>query len=488
MNLRQEPITAITASGIKTDKRSFDVDVIVFATGFDAMTGAIMAVHPITGRGGKSLSDVWASGPQSYLGLTVAGFPNLFMITGPGSPSVLSNMAVSIEQHVDWVVDRLQAMREAGFSAIEATATAQDGWAQHMADCSSLTLHRLANTWYTGANVPGKAQGVMPYTGGVGPYRSICNEVVSRGMLGFRLTGPDVAAQCNDGEIVRLQPDVRMVLNMLADMNLPPIESMGAEGARAFVAQFNAGRPAGRPVGEVGDGALHGADGPLPYRLYRPATPGPHPIVVYFHGGGWVLGDEQSDDPFCRDMCRRTGMIFVSVGYRHGPEHPFPAAAEDGYAATQVDRRACRRARRQAGTGAGRGLERRRQYRGRHLPAGARPRRSSDSGQLLLCPVTDCDFDRPSYRENAEGYFLTRPLMDWFWDMYCPPGHRTDPRASPLRGKLAGLPQAFVVTCEFDPLRDEGIAYAEAMAAAGVPVEQLRRAATCTRPLPWSTW
>ena len=102
------------------------------------------------------------------------------MITGPGSPSVLSNMAVSIEQHVDWVVDRLIAMREAGFTTIEATEAAQAGWARHMADCSTLTLHRLANTWYTGANVPGKPQGVMPYTGGVGPYRSICNEVVGR--------------------------------------------------------------------------------------------------------------------------------------------------------------------------------------------------------------------------------------------------------------------------------------------------------------------
>ncbi len=190
VNLRQEPIKAITASGIVTDKRSVDVDVIVFATGFDAMTGAIMAVHPITGRAGKSLSSVWAQGPQTYLGLTVAGFPNLFMITGPGSPSVLSNMAVSIEQHVDWVVDRLAALREAGFTTMEATETAQAGWAQHMADCSTLTLHRLANTWYTGANVPGKAQGVMPYTGGVGPYRSICNEVVGRGMLGFRLHRP----------------------------------------------------------------------------------------------------------------------------------------------------------------------------------------------------------------------------------------------------------------------------------------------------------
>ena len=130
VNLRQEPIKQITASGIATDKRTFDIDVIVFATGFDAMTGAIMAVHPITGRGGKSLSDVWANGPQTYLGLTVADFPNLFMITGPGSPSVLSNMAVSIEQHADWVVDRLVAMREAGFTTLEATETAQAGWAQ----------------------------------------------------------------------------------------------------------------------------------------------------------------------------------------------------------------------------------------------------------------------------------------------------------------------------------------------------------------------
>src|SRR5216684_7656545 len=111
VNLRQEPIQSITGSGVKTDRRTFDVDVIVFATGFDAMTGAILAVHPITGRDGKSLSDVWAHGPQTYLGLTVAGFPNLFMITGPGSPSVLSNMAVSIEQHADFVVDRLIARR-----------------------------------------------------------------------------------------------------------------------------------------------------------------------------------------------------------------------------------------------------------------------------------------------------------------------------------------------------------------------------------------
>ncbi|PDT74466.1 alpha/beta hydrolase fold domain-containing protein [Bradyrhizobium sp. C9] len=474
VNLRQEPIKAITGGGISTDKRSFDVDVIVFATGFDAMTGAIMAVHPISGRGGKSLSDVWAHGPQTYLGVTVAGFPNLFMITGPGSPSVLSNMAVSIEQHVDWVVDRIAALRDAGFTTMEATETAQAGWERHMADCATLTLHRLANTWYTGANVPGKPQGVMPYTGGVGPYRSICNEVVGRGMLGFKLSGPGVAEQCNDGEVVRLQPDVRLVLNMLGEMNLPPIETMGAQGARDFLNEFNKGRPAGRPVGEVDTGMLQGAEGPLPYKLYRPATPGPHPIVVYFHGGGWVLGDELSDDPFCRDLCRRTGMIIVSVGYRHAPEHRFPAAAEDGYAATRWIAAHTAELGGKAGPVLVAGWSA-----GGNIAAVtcqlARDRGGPEiAGQLLICPVTDSSFDRPSYVDNAAGYFLTRGLMFWFWDLYCSPADRADPRVAPLRGKLEGLPPAFIATSEFDPLRDEGIAYGDALAKAGVKVEQLK--------------
>ena len=473
VDLRKEPIRSITASGIETGQRMVEVDMIVFATGFDAMTGAVLAVHPITGRDGKTLANAWTGGPRTYLGLTVAGFPNLFMITGPGSPSVLSNMAVSIEQHADWVVDRFIALREAGFTAIEATEIAQAGWTRHLADCSAFTLHRLANTWYTGANVPGKAQGVMPYTGGVGPYRGICDEVVSRGLLGFKLTAPDGAAQCNDGEIVTLQPDVRLVLNALAELNAPPLESLGAHGARDFANQMNAGRPPGRPVGEVLDGTLPGAAGPLAWRLYRPATPGPHPIVVYFHGGGWVLGDRASDEPFCRDLCRRSDMIFVSVDYRHAPEHRFPAAAEDGYTALQW---IAAHATQLGGSGpvlvAGWSA-------GGNIAAVAcqlaRDRGGPPiAGQLLVCPVTDCTLDRRSYHDNATGYFLTSSLMSWFWDLYCSPAERLDPRASPLRGRLKGLPPAFVVTGEFDPLRDEGVAYAEGLAAAGVPVEQLQ--------------
>ena len=156
VNLRQEPIEVDHGGGIRTGQRTFDVDAIVFATGFDAMTGAILAVHPITGRDGKSIVAVWAHGPQTYLGLTVAGFPNLFLVTGPGSPSVLSNMAVSIEQHVDWVVDRLIAMRATGFSDHRGHRDGAGRLDTALGRLHRASLHRLANTWYTGANVPAR--------------------------------------------------------------------------------------------------------------------------------------------------------------------------------------------------------------------------------------------------------------------------------------------------------------------------------------------
>src|ERR1700722_4505029 len=270
VDLRKPPIVSIGESGIRSAGRNFDVDVIIFATGFDAMTGAVLAINPVEGRGGRTLAALWARGPKTYLGLMAHGFPNFYMITGPRSPSVLSNMAVSIEQHVDWVVDRLIEMRAAGFTTIEPTKTAQAGWERHLAHCAQITMHRLAHTWYTGANVPGQTLGVMPYTGGVGLYGGICDEAVQRGMIGFRLTGPTVPEQLNDEEIVRVQPDVRALLGLLAQMKLPALESMGAAGARAFLAHFNASRPFGRTVGEVVDGTFDGADGQLPHRLYRP--------------------------------------------------------------------------------------------------------------------------------------------------------------------------------------------------------------------------
>ena len=192
----------------------FTFDAIVFATGFDAVTGAITAVD-IRGRNGLALKDKWANGPQTYLGLTTVGFPNLFFITGPGSPSVLSNMVVSIEQHVDWVLDCLGHLNASGFDVIEPTETAEAGWTQHVNDCADITLYPAANSWYMGANVPGKPRVFLPYCAGFDFYRASCDEVVARDYLGFRLSGPD-GSQCNDGVVRRLQPDVEMVLNEVA--------------------------------------------------------------------------------------------------------------------------------------------------------------------------------------------------------------------------------------------------------------------------------
>jgi cation diffusion facilitator CzcD-associated flavoprotein CzcO len=187
VNIRKQPIRQITETGIDTADESFPVDMIVFATGFDAMTGAITAVD-VRGRNGLALNEKWANGPQTYLGLTTVGFPNLFLITGPGSPSVLSNMTVSIEQHVDWVLDCLGQMSALGFDVIEPTETAEAGWMQHVADCGAITLFPTANSWYMGANVPGKPRIFMPYLGGVGAYRQKCDEVAAKDYDGFRLS------------------------------------------------------------------------------------------------------------------------------------------------------------------------------------------------------------------------------------------------------------------------------------------------------------
>ncbi len=184
ISIKRTPIEEITATGIRTSEGERAFDVIVFATGFDAMTGAIMRMD-IRGAQGQKLQDKWANGPLTYLGLSVAGFPNLFTITGPSSPSVLSNMMVSIEQHVDWITDCIAWMGKNGFTAIEADAKAEHEWAEHTAALADTTLYPQADSWYIGANVPGKSRIFMAYVGGVGVYRAICDEVAKRGYEGF---------------------------------------------------------------------------------------------------------------------------------------------------------------------------------------------------------------------------------------------------------------------------------------------------------------
>jgi cyclohexanone monooxygenase len=188
VNLRATPIIAATPAGLRTSAVDYPLDSLVFATGFDAVTGALLAID-IRGRGGRQLLDTWRDGPRMYLGLMTAGFPNLFTITGPGSPSVLSNMVISIEQHVDFVAELIAAMRARGAHTVEARAAAQDAWVAHVAEVAQATLYPRANSWYMGANIPGKPRVFLPYVGGVGPYRRKCEEIAAAGYAGFELRG-----------------------------------------------------------------------------------------------------------------------------------------------------------------------------------------------------------------------------------------------------------------------------------------------------------
>jgi cyclohexanone monooxygenase len=187
VDIRSAPIEAIAPRGVRTRDAEYELDSLVFATGFDAMTGALLSID-IRGRAASSLRHKWAEGPRTYLGIAVAGFPNLFAITGPGSPSVISNMIVSIEQHVDWIADCLEYLRAHALRRIEATLDAEDAWVAHVNEVGDATLYPQANSWYVGANIPGKPRIFMPYVGGVGAYRKRCNEVAAKGYEGFTLT------------------------------------------------------------------------------------------------------------------------------------------------------------------------------------------------------------------------------------------------------------------------------------------------------------
>ena len=186
VDISDEPIERITPTGLRAKGEDYTFDCLVLATGFDAMTGALLKVD-IRGRDGVTLKERWNEGPKTYLGLTVVGFPNLFMITGPGSPSVLTNMLPSIEQHVDFIADCLEALRAKGKTVIEPVPEAQEEWVGHVGDVSNITLRSTCSSWYVGANIPGKPRVFMPYIGGLPAYIQACEKVVANGYEGFAL-------------------------------------------------------------------------------------------------------------------------------------------------------------------------------------------------------------------------------------------------------------------------------------------------------------
>ncbi len=194
VNIRETPIECLTPKGLRVGGQDYEVDAIVFATGYDAVTGALNAID-IKGRDGMTLKQKWEAGPRTYLGLMSAGFPNMFLITGPGSPSVLSNMIVSIEQHVEWIGDCLSYLGTRQRDCIEATTDAENAWVEHVNDIANGTLFPKAASWYMGANIPGKPRVFMPYIGGVGAYRRKCQDIAAADYRGFQVSEPVHAAE-----------------------------------------------------------------------------------------------------------------------------------------------------------------------------------------------------------------------------------------------------------------------------------------------------
>jgi acetyl esterase len=275
-----------------------------------------------------------------------------------------------------------------------------------------------------------------------------------------------------------LDTQARMLLDQMASVGAPPLNEQSVEQARAMIENLAALSGEAEPVAAVDNRAIPGPAGEIPIRLYRPesAGAGAAPCLVWLHGGGFVIGSIDTSDGTCRALANRTGAVVVSVDYRLAPEDPFPAGPEDAYTAVTWI----------AANGTDLGIDPSRIAVGGDSAGGnltavvalmARDRGGPDLRfQLLVYPVTDHSFETRSYLENADGYLLTRDAMIWFWDHYiADPVGRDDPYASPLRaGDVSGLPPAFVITAEYDPLRDEGEAYADKLRAAGVPVTLTR--------------
>jgi acetyl esterase len=265
-----------------------------------------------------------------------------------------------------------------------------------------------------------------------------------------------------------LDPQVKQYLDAMAALGAPPVEAVPAPQAR------EAARA--RRLLRVEDLSVPGPAESIPVRVYTPPAPKPLPVLVFFHGGGWVIGDLDTTDTVCRVLAEWAQCIVSSVNYRHAPEHRFPAAIDDAYAATcwvtenAAELQADARRVGVGGFSAGGNL------------AAAVALKAKTMGtpalvhQWLVYPVIDAGFDLPSMRENASGYGLSEQVMSYYWDQYVPdPADRLNPLASPLRAEdLSGLPPAFVMTAEFDPLRDEGEAYAARLQEAGVPTRLKR--------------
>ena len=453
----------ITPAGVRMrDGSEHALDVLVYATGFET-TGWNWPIQ-VKGRT-AFLGDVWKEGPEAYLGLTVSGFPNLFMIYGPNTNLGHNSITFMIERQSEYIVQALGEMKRRGWRAIEPSAEAQSRFNRELQDALSRTTWAdpSCNSWYKNAvgritqNWPSHTRDYAAATKTVNFDDYLCR----RNVLSDKL-----------------DPNVRLLLEAIEAQGEAPLETLTPVEARLRAAEGL--KPVGgapEPVRSIENLTIPGPEGPIPIRIYTPDSPAPRPAMVYFHGGGWVVCDLDTHDVVCSAIAHRAGAVVVSVDYRLAPEHKFPAAVVDSYAATvwvaaNSERLGVDPMRISVGGDSA----------GGNLGAVVSLKSRDEHGprialQAMVYPVTDLSsFDTPSYLEFAAGYQLTKSEMEWFRDHYLRNmDDARHPHASPLlAGDLSGLPPALIITAECDPLRDEGEAYGKRLAEAGAPV-------TCTR-------
>lgn len=458
VDLRPAPLEEITARGIRTSARDYEFDVIILATGFDVFTRPQLNLG-LVGRDGVRLEDKWADGPHTYLGFHVAGFPNFFMINGPQSAAAQYNNPLAIEDHVDMATRAVAHTRESGAATIEATTEAEQTWGALTTSILNMTLIPKAGaSWFMGGNIPGKPRAAYFFATGAPMYQAVCNQVQARNFAGFALDG--VPSQVPP--LVRLHPSAVLVMASMMNQGAKPLEDSTPEEMRALIGSMTKMQIPGPDLRVV-----ETADPQT--RIYIPNGEGPLPVVVFYHGGGWVAGSLDLVDAPCRQLAEKLGAIVVSAAYRLAPEHPFPAATDDTFEALVWT------------------LENIEEFGGdphRILVMGesaganlaavaalrARDAGIELAGQVLIYPVIDPDSQTSSKEEFVDGPFLTVAAGEAMWEAYLS-GAEVTAHAAPGRAEsLSGLPPALVITVEIDFTRDESEDYARALADAGVPV------------------
>ena len=474
VDVRTAPIEEITATGIRTGGKDYELDVVVLATGFDAISGPLFNLG-IVGRGGVKLAEQWKDGPRTWLGIASAGFPNLFTITGPTSAIVLYNNPLAIEDHVDFAVDAIKHVLAVGATTIEATEAAEQAWHKQVDGILHTTLLPKANSWYMGANVPGKPRSVFIFAGGAPLYRAMVADVIANGYAGFSIGGQPVPKV---PPMIQIDSSIAMVVGAMLMQDMKPLEDCNLEEMRAAVESFTMmQKPAPADV-RVIEADYPGPSGRRPLRIYQPAgVEGPLPVIVYFHGGGFIAGSIDMCAAPCANLAKELGAIVVTPSYRLAPEAPFPAATDDTYAAVCWTAEAIA----QYG-GDPEQIVVMGESAGGQLAAVAAQRARDEHGpfvlaQVLLYPTTDAEAHTASKREYAAGPIISAAAAAGMWTAYLAGDftRAASPLASPGRAKsLAGLPPALVLSAGCDPLRDEGEDYGRALQAAGVPTRVQR--------------